>query len=470
MGSIVRCGLGILILLGAAALPAKAQEDSAPPKPTVRGYSGLITGATQEQDLQPAPALNPDRTSLTGAQEMTLGSPELRHSYWVPGFRVQNNFASHDPNIGNSGWYSATYFLGDFSLRESWSHSELNINYSGGGSVSSARDFSGNAYQQVAILHTLRWKRWQLRFLDQFSRLPESPFGLGGVSSISTVGVGGTLGEGLPGLQTNYVPNQSIFTATGPRLSNGFVAQGEYFFSARSSVTAVASIGILHFTRGNSIDTQDGILSLGYNYQATPRDTLGLVYRFTAYRYPGNPQALDNQAAQVAYGRRITGRLAIQLFAGPDLTTFRQPKDSSQISVSAGASAKYALRRTELRLTYNRGLSGGSGLLTGTTLDEIQAQLSHQITRRWQTNTSGGYARNHQTIGIANISLSQDITSLFVSGGLSRALDRTASFSVNYTYQHQDHPLCGFTGCGTSYDQHQMWVGFDWRARPFVLR
>jgi hypothetical protein len=459
---------GALILLSMAALTAKAQDD-APPKPPVRGPR-LIIETTQEQDLQPPPDLNPDHTSLTGAQEITLGSPELRHSYWVPGFRIQNNFGSDDPNKINSGWYSATYFLGDFSLRESWSHSELNVNYTGGGSVSASSDFSGNGYQQVGISQTLQWKRWQFRFLDQFSRLPESPFGLGGVGRISTAGVGGTLGEGLPGLQTNYVPNQSIFTATGPRLTNGFVVQGEYFFTARSSVTAVASIGILHFTQGNSIDTEDGIFSLGYNYQVTRRDTLGVLYRFTGFRYPGNPQALNDHAAQLAYGRRITGRLALQLFAGPDVTTFRQPSGASQTSVSAGASLKYALRHTELWLTYNRGLSGGSGILTGSTTDQIQAQLSHQILRQWQATAGFGYARNHETMGILTSSTSRNLNSVFASGGLNRALGRTTNFSVNYTFQHQNNPLCGVASCGSSYTQHQIWLGLEWRARPFVLR
>lgn len=462
--------LGIAALISMPLLPAFAQyENTAPPKPAIRSYLSLGSDV-QEQDSQGQPALTPDQTSLTGAQEMTLGSPNLGHSYWVPGFRLQNNFASNDPNVANSSWYSATYFMGDLSLREVWGHSEFNVNYSGGGAVSTASEFSGNAYQRVGLSETVQWKRWTLRFLDQFSRLPESPFGLGGVSGITTAGVGGTLGQGLPGLQMNYVPEQSIFTATGPRISNGFVAQGEYSLTGRSSITADASVGVLHFSQGPAIDTQDGIFSLGYNYQVSPRDTLGILYRFTAYRYPGNPQALDDQAFELAFGRRITGRLALETFVGPEVTTFRLPRGSSQTSVGAGLSLRYSLRRTALWFTYNRGLSGGSGILTGSTLDQVRAQISYRISRTWELNTSFGYALNQQALKIGATSRSENVNSIFTSAGLSHSVSRTAHISLSYTFQHQSQPICGFNGCGTNYDQHQVWIGLDWQAHPFVLR
>src|SRR6202023_3805119 len=83
------------------------------------------------------------------------------------------------------------------------------------------------------------------------------------------------------------------------------------------------SYGLLRFVEPGNIDSNDTIFSAGYSYAVTKSDTVGLLYRFSDYRYLGDPQAIGDHVAQVAYGRKVTGRLALQLFIGPEITTFR---------------------------------------------------------------------------------------------------------------------------------------------------
>jgi len=60
-------------------------------------------------------------------------------------------------------------------------------------------------------------------------------------------------------------------------------------------VTVSGSYGILRFVERGSIDTDDTILSTGYNYALSRKDTIGMLYRFQRLSFtPGNPQAIND--------------------------------------------------------------------------------------------------------------------------------------------------------------------------------
>jgi len=183
-----------------------------------------------------------------------------------------------------------------------------------------------------------------LHFLDQFSYLPKPSSASVAGTALSIPGIGGPLAPPLPGLESSNVPNQSVFTTFGPRYSNSFAAQAAYTVSPRGSITAAGTYGILRFIEAGNIESNNASFSAGYDYVLTKADTLGVQYRFSGYRYIANPQAIDDQVVQFMYGRKITGRMALRLFGGPDVTTFRVPVNSStnRVSGSGGASLTYA--------------------------------------------------------------------------------------------------------------------------------
>ncbi|MGB2898759.1 MAG: hypothetical protein WBB89_05795, partial [Candidatus Acidiferrum sp.] len=212
-----------------------AQEDTSKPKPAARAYPPLLAGIGDQDpnsEAQSPTSLIPDARPLTGVQIPTLGSQEIRHSYWVPGFQYGNLVRSStlgQPMV--SDWNTTSYVLGNLSLLEAWNHSQLAVNYSGGGSLSSDKSQGNDAYHQLGIVQAFDWERWQLVFIDQFTYLPESQFGFGASTSLATPGIGGPLGPSLPDLQPNYQPSQSIFTSLGPRYSNSITAQIAYAVS-----------------------------------------------------------------------------------------------------------------------------------------------------------------------------------------------------------------------------------------------
>ena len=108
----------------------------------------------------------------------------------------------------------------------------------------------------------------------------------------------------------------------------------------------------------------------------------------------------------IAYGRKITGRLALQLSGGPEYTTFRVPIGtlSSKLGVDANANLIYGFENGSFSVGYLHGLSGGSGVFTGSTADQLNLAASRRLGRIWSANFNFGYARNTT---VANSTLSR---------------------------------------------------------------
>jgi hypothetical protein len=454
---------------------AQDQQDEENGKPKPAAHAPLIDQNAADTTTDPN-ALTPDTSPLTGIQTPGLGSVEFRHSYWVPGVQVANTVQSG----GNGGnWFDVTYLAGNLSLSEAWPHAHLGLNYSGGGYFSTDNEGNGT-YQQLGFLQSFDWRRLQLQFFDELAYLPTSQFGFGGLSGIGTPGIGGSLSPVAPLVGGAFLPNQTILLANGPRYSNSFAVQADFKITPRSSITLIGSYGLLRFTNPGNIDNDDVIGSIGYNYQVTKKDTLGVLYRFTAYHFTGVSQAIGDHVFNVAYGRRITGRLGLGLFAGPEIVTFRIPigGKTQQTNLSVGASLSYGFEWGVVTLSYNHGTNGGSGILAGAIGDNVIANANRKITRVWSARANVGYGREHAfaavvvpgtpTIGVPSYD------SYYLGAGLDRPIGRNGLLSFGYTAYITSTNLaaCGIsvcTGGGTS-TQHQLAVGYQWHTRPFVLR
>ena len=457
----------VCTVLGAGGAYAQdQQEENGKPKPAA--HAPLIDPNEPEATQDPN-ALTPDSAPLTGVQSPGLGSVEFRHSYWVPGVQAATTAQSG----GNGGdWFDTTYLAGNVSLSEAWAHSHLALNYSGGGYFST-NNLGNGTYQQLGFVQSFDWRRWQLQFFDEFAYLPTSQFGFGGLSGIGSPGIGGSLSPVSPLLGGVYLPNQTILAANGPRYSNSFAVQTNFVVSARASITLVGSYGLLRFTDPGNIDNDDVIGSIGYNYMLTKKDTVGVLYRFTAYHFTGLSQAIGDHTFNVAYGRKITGRLGLSLFAGPQIVTFRVPIGTvtQQTNVSAGGSLNYGFERGEISLGYTHGTNGGSGVLVGATGDNVNANATRKITRIWDARANFGYGREHAFTAAGTPAPAYN--SYYLGAGLDRPIGRNSLLSFGYTAYilNANQAGCGIIACTAgTYTQHQIAVGYQWHTRPFVLR
>lgn len=468
--------LAAVLLPGASLL--RAQQDEPPPtpqdEPKPAARSNPLSGGQDENQENPEVdpnALQADYTPLTGMQNATLGIPEIRHSYWVPGFQYGANIQSNNYSQPNSsGWYVDNYLAGNVSLLEAWSRDTLTVNYSGGAYISSNSSNATSQYQQFAASNVYRGNRWMVQLFENFSYLPQTSFGFGGGTNLGVPGVGG-VGPVVPGAGNGYIPNQSIYAGLGPRYSNFGGLQATYYLSRRGSITVSGAAGILHFLDPGNIDTDSIVATIGYNYALSREDSIGVVYAFSSYHYPGVPQAFGNHTPSFAYGRKITGRLALRLMAGPQITTFRVPvgNQSQQIAAYFNAGLNYGLKNGSIGLTYIHSLNGGSGVIVGSSLDEINATATRRLTRLWSGNMNFGFAHN----GTLNSGVTSVPTynSYYFGGGASRPFGRYTNMAVAYTgsYGTSSNPGCVGTGCNPSSFYNTITVNFQLHTRPFIL-
>jgi len=142
-----------------------------------------------------------------------------------------------------------------------------------------------------------------------------------------------------------------------------------YVLSPRTSVTFGGIVSILRFTDSGNIESNNYIGSAGYNYQITREDTIGLQYHFSSFHYLGSAQAIGDHSIQAVYGKKITGRLALQLAGGPEITHYRIPlgggDNTQHVSGSGTATVSYAFARGSVSLGYLHGLTSEAACLSG---------------------------------------------------------------------------------------------------------
>jgi len=470
-----------LLLVAAQALSVPAavrsqQEGDVPPKPAA--HSTVLLGQENQKDQvtdQDVTTVRPDYRPLTGIQDITTGSPEVLHNYWMPGASYFNAIQSNGYSQGGgANWNSTNFLVGNLTLLKAWPRGQLGINYTGGGYFSTNAAQGNGQNHLLGVVQEFNGQRFHFSILDQFSYLPSTAFGFGAGTNLSFPGVSGSPGSVLPGLGSGGVPSQSIYTGVGPRYSNAFGAQMAYDLTPRSSFTLGGIYGILRFTDSASVESDDLILNAGYNYALSQKDTVGLSYRFTTSHFLGQPQAIGNNSARFSYGRTITGRLALQLSGGVEISNFRVPINGQTQHTGGTGSAhlQYKVDRGTLNLSFRHGVSGGSGVFLGATTDQIQLGGDRQLTRQWSGNAHFGYAHNSQLIQTDTVVGSSTFNSFYFGVGAARPIGNNMAFNTAYTgYVQRSSPgaVCVIGTCGTTYTTHQITLGFHWHTRPFVL-
>ena len=465
---------GLAALLGLVCGSAYAQDQQGEtPKPPAKVYGPL--GVDEKDANQQPDAYQPDTRPITGFQQPTVGTQMERHSYWVPGVSYYNYIQSNGNLLGGAdNWNSTSYLSGNLSLVENWSRSQFLLNYTGGGAFSTDAAIGTSMVQQLGATQTFNWSRLQLVFIDQFAYLPQSQFGFGAGTGLSTPGVGGSLGGGLTGIGSGLTPGQSIFAAVGPRYFNTAAVQATYQLSARSSVTVGGLYSLLRFTEEGNIESDQYVGNLGYNYQITRNNTIGLQYRFSAFHYPNEPQAIGDHTFQAVFGRKITGRLALTLSAGPEVTNYRlaqPPATKTQyVTGSGGATLNYQVPKGSITANYFHGVSSGSGVFFGATADQVSGAATRQISRVWGGELHAGYAHNRNAQSAQGIDTT-NYDAFFGGVSAARPLGRNATFSLAYTaYVQKTNPSGCVSNCSSTFTTNQITVGVSWHARPFVLR
>src|SRR5437867_12166167 len=115
-------GTLVIVACGFSGTALRAQEaGQEKPKPAARVLLPLPDlNGNQQDDNENNQTMQPDRGPVAGVQSPTLGTSELRHSYWVPG--IQYGITAQSNNFNSTGstqkpsWTTTNYASGNFSL------------------------------------------------------------------------------------------------------------------------------------------------------------------------------------------------------------------------------------------------------------------------------------------------------------------------------------------------------------------
>lgn len=479
----------VVLALGVSTAWAQQQKDprlNPPVAPLPPIMAGESSSKALSDDPVPVPqnALKPDESPLSGAEAFSLGIKSGGRSYVSPSINYMQ-FADNNQRTSTSidDWRTTGTLTGSLALQQTKSRSQLGINYSGGGSLFSNVSSSRFSYHRLGFSEQISWRRVTLLLADSMTYLPESSFGGGGFGGISSGLLGGlgngSIGTGLGGgfgggLQPGIVPSQSILTGTGSRISNSAMGQIQIAISPRASMTASGSYGLLRFLESGFISSNNYQFSTGYNYKLNPADTIGVVYSMNMLRFGGINRSADFHNIHLAYGRRLTGRLAMRLTGGPQFGTFTNPVSGTgnRVSWSVQSSLLYNFRNTDLGLSYSHGTSSGSGVFVGSDTDRVEGSLSRQLTRMWSGNLVFGFAHNKSIQALNAVATNRNVNTWYTGFQLRRPLSRKANldFTYNLTGQSANNPVgCTGLACGRLPLRHQFSLGLSWGFGPYAI-
>jgi len=365
--------------------------------------------------------------------------------------------------------------LAGVDVRRTSGISDLLLSYTGGGSFGNGGGTQSGGIQELSFRDSLSFRRLKLSVFEQLSYLPESSFGFAG-----TAGSGMPVGGGL-NLGTGLTPGQSILSPPGQNLSSSTAVESDIRLTPRSSLTFVGAYALLRNFDTDLANFGDTNFQAGYNYQLTRKDTIAVSYQFSAYRYSNLGQSINADTIQGSYGRRVNGRLAFQIGAGPQFVSSTNPilgatsapssttGSATTLSWSLNSSLQYRFRRVALAASYSHGLNGGSGLLSGAETDIVTGSVGEQVSRTFSAALSMGYSRNSgYAAAAANPSTAQKYSYWFTGVTVTHPVNRSLDVFMNYQLQYQDNSTngCVVSGCSTNLIRNQIAFGMNMHRQP----
>jgi hypothetical protein len=421
----------------------------------------------------------------------TLGSMVEVHSFLQPELYLGEEAYTNPGYIpgSSSHFQTTTVPMGRLTLDLFGEHNTFAIDYMGAGFIYNNLPRLDSQSHMMAFMDSYRFRRGMFTVGDYFSYTPSANFGFGGIGVLggfssglgSGVGFSSGIGGGVGQINPMFATNESILTTGFGGYSNTTLAEAEYELSARTSITAMGTFGTLQFGGGSELlagNNVDGMF--GLNHVLSAKDTIGFAYIYGTFHYVGRSQAFDSQMADFTYGRKITGRLSLQAYGGPEFVTYTSSPGQTLTStyLSGMVSLSYALKRSTVGGYVGRFSSGGSGVIPGAETTTVSGRWESRVTRTWTANVYGGYSRN-SGYAYSPTSLTTTTTASkrpsynywFGDLTLNHPVTRRLSLYIGYEYQRSSSPSCTTASCtlAPSLTNQVIGIGISFLPRPLQL-
>jgi hypothetical protein len=448
-----------------ASSTAQGADSGKRPSASARG----VSGPNDRLPDDPSQA-TPDTNTLAGAQLFGVGSLERPHNIFDPSLSASELGVTLPNTAGQLVLASETLVGGSLNFNRLWSKYHFTTIYTGGEIFTRGQNIVNNQdsqFHDLTVMQEVDWARWHILLRDDFVASPGAAFtgtGMGGPGLIAQLS--STIESTLNSIGQGFVPSETIQNGNAMRYRNSSLAQVEYFFNRRSSFTVAGSYGFLQFPDAGFINSHMVNAQAGYDYSFDPNNSVGILASYTKINYPGSPNSTTSYLGALAYGWKMTGRLAFQVAGGPEQIRSTSSAGGFQVWYASFNSAlTYERRRNGYSLSFMRGLSSGSGVFAGAESNIITLAAHRQFTRNWLGSINGGYAINNSLAPVGTPTVRFD--NWFAGASIGRGIGRHFEVNFNYAIQRQNSPAtCPVISCGVVGLQQTFGVTANLHLRP----
>jgi hypothetical protein len=432
------------------------------PAPAARGVS-----LADESQVSDPSQVTPDANTLAGAQPFGLGSLQHSRNIFDPSLKFTELGQTVTSSGGQTGFTPVSILGASLNLDRTWGENEFTALYNGGDTLSSNSLIPHGQFHDLSLTEQILWARWHILLRDDFAAAPGAIFagtGMGGPGLLAQSSA--ALGASLTNVGQEFIPADTVETGNALRYRNSILGQVEYSFSRRSAFTLSGSYGLLEFPYAGYISSHMLNAQAGYDYELDPKDSIAVLASYGKIDYTGTSDSTRDYMAALAFGRKITGRVAFQVSAGPQRIQAMNSTGNFQLWFAAANSAlSYERRRGGMSLAFSRGVSAGSGVFLGSTTNTFSSSAHYLFARFWTGTVNGGYSMNTSLApaGVATTTFDN----WFFGASLGRRLGQHAEMNLNYGLQRQNSPaVCPVTSCGVSGFQQTVGMTVNWHLRP----
>jgi len=441
------------------------------PAPAARG----VSSAFDSQPYDPS-QVTPDPNTLAGAEFFSVGSLEHSHNIFDPSISLSQLGETINVANGQSNLTAVSLLGGSLNFNRTWSRYHLTTIYDGGETFDIGQNNAGVGsshypFHNLIFTQEADWARWHVLLRDDFMAAPGAAFtgtGMGGPGLVAQFS--SMVGVALNNLAQTFLPAETIETGNAMRYRNAVLGQAEYSLSRRSAFTFSGSYGLLHFSDAGYVSSRMMDAQAGYDYILDPMNSVAILASYGKIDYTGagvpTSDSTTDYMAALAYGRKVTGRLAFQVAAGPqEIHSTGAVGGFQHLLWSVNSALTYDRRRSGVSFSYLRGLTAGSGVFLGATSNTFAGSAHYQFTRFWTGTVNGGYALNNSLVPAGTASTNFD--NWFVGANLGRVIGPHIGLNFNYGLQRQNTSgVCPVTSCGISGFQQTFGMTVNWHLRP----
>jgi hypothetical protein len=438
------CGAVLAIFMPAAMAQAQQPRGAQSAAPVTRQ---MPVPAARTLDSEPRFQRQADTHTLSSIETIGLGSLGIVTSMIDPSFTFGQ---SGDTGIVSGTTNSSTSFGINLAFDQSRKRSRLTGFYSGAQVFYYPYSVLNSRYHNLRVSQEFHLGRWLFRLNDDLTVSPEASF--------SGLDTGGTT------TQSNLKPsagiNDTILTQRARRMGNTASTEVNYYFSLRSIVTVAGTFSTLRFSDPGFIDSQRITGRIGYDYALTPKDSMALIYEHGRADFSTVPTNQQTDTVHLSYGRKVTGRLAFQIAAGPQ--NLRSGSQGRILDWSATSSINYQTRRTQYFLSYSHTLSPGSGVFLGSSANLVTASVSRSLTQAWSASLGAGYAFDENLVPVSGTI--DHFSNWYSNASLARPVGRHFRFDLSYRFQHQGTGagICPVAACGSTQSRQTLGASLQW--------